>query len=333
MRFPISLTWQLSKYLIKKKLAREKHFPLVLMLEPLHACNLSCVGCGRIREYKSTISSKLSLEECIQAVDECEAPVVSLCGGEPLMYPQIDALVQEIINRKRHIYLCSNGVLIPKLIQRFQPNPYLMFNIHLDGTQEYHDKIVNQEGVFEKAIHSIKMLKKAGFQVCTNTTVYRDTNTDDVIRLFSLLTGLNIDGILISPAYGFEECDPSIFLDQNEIKEKFKRIDESSRKFPWYSTPIYRDFLKGDKDLECSFWANVTRNLLGWKAPCYLITDGYFSSYNDFKEEVQWENYGPGKDKRCTNCMSHVGFEATVALGPQNTLLDTIKLISWNLFS
>ncbi|MDH4129853.1 MAG: adenosyl-hopene transferase HpnH [Spirochaetota bacterium] len=332
MRFPFALTYQLSKYLVKKKLKGEKIFPLVLMLEPLHACNLECIGCGRIREYKDVINEKLTLEECLNAVDECNAPVVSICGGEPLMYSQIGELVEEIVKRKKHVYLCTNGILLAKTLNKFKPSNYLSINIHIDGTKETHDLIVDKNGVYDKAIEAIKLAKNAGFLVCTNTTIYKETDINDTIRLFDVLDNLNIDGILVSPAYEYEVIPEKIFLNKQEIHDKFKIIDSYTKNYRFYSTPIYMKFLRGEKKLDCTPWGNVTRNVKGWKAPCYLITDKHFNNFNAFTNEVQWDKYGPGRDPRCANCMVHSGFEASVALGKNNSFSEFLQLAKWNMF-
>lgn len=330
MRFPLILTYHMSKYLMTKKMVGQKRFPLVLMLEPLHACNLACVGCGRIREYEETIDRKMSLEESLKAVDDCGAPVVSICGGEPLMHPDIIEMTNEIIKRKRHIYFCTNGIMLPRMIDKFTPSDYLYFNIHIDGTEEIHDLIADKKGTYQKAIDAVKACKDKGFKVCTNTTVYNETDVNDVLELFETLTDMDIDGILVSPGYEYESVDEKThFLNKQEIHDKFKIIDEHSHKYKFYSTPIYMKFLRGEKELECTPWGNVTYNTSGWKAPCYLITDGHYDDYNEFMEKVDWESFGPGKDPRCTNCMVHSGFEATVARGVNNTFSETLELAKW----
>ncbi len=332
MRFPFLLTYNLISYILKNKLKNNKIYSLVLMLEPLHSCNLSCSGCGRIIEYKDSMSEMLSLDKCFESVDQCNAPLISICGGEPLMYPQINDLVDGIIKRKKHIYLCTNGILLKKMINEFKVSPYLYFNVHIDGTEEIHDRITNHKGAYKKAIEAIYTAKKRGFIVCTNTTIYRDSKVDEIVKLFDKLRDLKVDGIIISPAYAFQSLDPSIFLNRQEIYSKFKELDKKSKNVKYYSSPIYRDFLKGEKRLNCTPWGNVTRNVKGWKAPCYLITDKHYNSWNDFIATVKWDNFGTNKDKRCINCMVHSGFESTVAIGTNINTGDIIKLIKWHLF-
>src|SRR3989442_14882301 len=183
MRFPLTLTTTMAGYIAKKKITREPRFPLVLMLEPLHACNLTCTGCGRIREYKQTIKEKLTVAECLASVDECGAPIVSICGGEPMIYPEIGELVRAILKRRKNIYLCTNGMFIEKRLHEFKPTSRFFFNVHLDGLEETHDLAVEREGVFQAAVAGIKAAKKAGFLVCTNTTIYKETNLNEIHEL------------------------------------------------------------------------------------------------------------------------------------------------------
>src|SRR5581483_9913710 len=229
MRFPLSMTTSMVGYIAKKRLSGQKRFPLVLMLEPLHACNLTCTGCGRIREYESTIKQKLTVAECVGAVDECGAPTVSICGGEPLIYPEIGRLAREILQRRKHIILCSNGMFIAKRLREFKPTSRFFFNVHLDGLRETHDKAVEREGVFDAAVEGIQAAKAKGFLVCTNTTVYKDTNLAELDELYAYLTKLGVDGFMLSPAYGYvavHKTNPNgaaeIFLTRDDIRAKFK---------------------------------------------------------------------------------------------------------------
>src|SRR6476660_9117479 len=237
MRFPLSLTTNMAAYLARKTIAREKRFPLVLMLEPLHACNLTCTGCGRIREYSQTIKEKLSVEECLASVDEAGAPIVSICGGEPMIYPEIGPLVRGILKRRKHIYLCTNGMFIKRKLHEFKPTSRFFFNVHLDGLEETHDRAVERAGVFKAAVEGIKAAKQAGFLVCTNTTVFKDTNMDELDALYAYLTKLGVDGFMLSPAYGYaavHQTNPQgaaeIFLTREDIRVKFKEAKRLFRK-------------------------------------------------------------------------------------------------------
>jgi hopanoid biosynthesis associated radical SAM protein HpnH len=307
-----------------------KRFPLVLMLEPLHTCNLTCTGCGRIREYESTITQKLSLAQCLKASEECGAPIVSICGGEPLLYPEIGALVAELVARNKTIYLCTNGMFIKKRLKDFKPNDTLFFNVHLDGMEKNHDIAVEREGVFREAIEGVKLAKAAGFKVCTNTTVYKETDMNEIEELFEYLTQFNVDGHMISPAYGYSAVnDREIFMTRDDIYEKFKDVDKLAKRFPLNSTPTYLEFLQGKRDYPCTAWGNPTYNVKGWKGPCYLITDGHYQTFEELMTKTQWESYGAGNDPRCDHCMVHCGFEPSAALGINSKFGDTFKLMSW----
>jgi len=330
MRISPSLGFSLSKYLIKNRLLARKKFPLVLMLEVTHLCNLACEGCGRILEYNNTMHEMLSVEECLHALDECPAPVVSVTGGEPLMHPEIEKILYGILQKKRHIYLCTNGILLANVIEKLRPSKYLNINVHLDGMATTHDKIAG-EGVFEQAVNAIRKAKKAGFNVCTNTTIYRDTNEEELRELFAFLESLGVGGMLISPGYSFEENENEIFLCQNEIQERFGFIYGLSKKYKILNSPLYLKFLKGERTLKCTPWGNPTRNYMGWKSPCYLITNTHYKTFDEYIKQTDWEKYKNGKDPRCRNCMMHCGFEPTAVLEGGKRLSDLIELAKWNL--
>ena len=369
MRFPLSMTAGMAQYIFKNKMRPKpewqksaapkpdlsnpfrilpaqlaeggsraphpminKRFPIVLMLEPLHACNLTCTGCGRIREYESTITQRLPLEECLAAVDECGAPMVSICGGEPMMYPQIGELVAGILERNKNIYLCTNGMFIVKRLHEFNPDRRFFFNVHLDGLEKTHDICVEKEGVFREAIEGIKAAKAAGFMVCTNTTIYSETDMKEIEALFEYLQQFDVDGHQLSPAYGYSAVnDREIFMTRDDIHEKFKDVDTLFKRFRLNQTPMYLEFLKGDRDLPCTAWGNPTYNIKGWKGPCYLITDGHYKTFEALMTETPWDNYGHGNDPRCEHCMVHCGYEPSAALGINARLADSFKMLTWAL--
>ncbi len=338
MRFPLSLTTTMVGYIAKKKITRVPKFPLVLMLEPLHACNLTCTGCGRIREYEDTIKSKLSVEDCLASVDEAGAPIVSICGGEPMIYPEIGRLVREILKKRKHIYLCTNGMFIKKKLHEFKPTSRFFFNVHLDGMRETHDIAVEREGVFDLAVEGIKAAKAAGHLVCTNTTIYKETNLDEIDALFAYLTKLGVDGFMLAPAYGYKavhDTNPDgaaeIFMTRDDIRAKFKEAKKLFTKYRMASSPIYLEFLAGERELSCTAWGNPTRNVKGWKGPCYLITDQHHASFADLMNNTPWEKYGYGKDERCENCMVHCGYEPSAALGVNSRFGDSLKMLMWQL--
>ena len=326
------MTTNMAGYLTRKGLSGDKKFPLVMMLEPLHACNLTCTGCGRIREYKSTINEILTVEECMAAVDDCGAPIVSICGGEPLIYPEIGRLASEILARKKHIYLCTNGMFIRKRLADFKPTSRLFFNVHLDGLEKTHDICVERDGVFREAIEGIKVAKAAGFLVTSNTTIYKETDIEEIAELFAYLQTLGVDGHMLSPAYSYGAVmTKEIFMSRAEIREKFQQASALLERYNIVTSPIYMEFLRGERELMCTAWGNPTYNPRGWKGPCYLITDEHHKTFRELIDKTPWEKYGKGRDPRCEDCMVHAGYEASAVLGGNKKFGDTWKMLTWTL--
>jgi len=331
MRFPLRLTYDLARYIAGNRLRKIDRFPLVLMLEPTHLCNLACSGCGRIREYADTINRMMSLEECLRSVDECPAPIVTITGGEPLLYPEISELVANILVRGKHIQFCTNALLLKEFLPQLPAHKNLTLNIHLDGLEDTHDRILAHTGAFRIALDAIAEAKRLGFRVCTNTTIFRDTDLIEIELLFSKLTELGVDGILVAPGFDYGTGGEEIFLIKRDIELKFQEIYKMRQRFHFWSTPMYLRFLKGEKSLQCTPWGNPTRNPLGWKAPCYLITDAHYPTYREMMENTEWERYGVGRDQRCSQCMMHCGFEPTVVNEITKSWRDMMEMAIWNL--
>ncbi len=328
----------MTSYLLRKKLAGEKRFPLVLMLEPLHACNLSCMGCGRIREYAETMHRRLSIEQCLTAVEECGAPIVSVCGGEPLIYPEIEILLESLVLQRKHVYLCTNGVLLEKKLRGLRPSSRLFINVHLDGMEGTHDRLVERPGVFAAAVRGILDAKVAGFQVCTNTTIYKGTDMHEIAVLFDYLYELGVDGFMISPAFGYASVNASdpqnaatIFMTREEVHKKFRSARTLLRRFRLTASPIYMEFLCGERDLDCAAWANPTYNVQGWRGPCYLLGDAHYSSYRELVQATDWNHFGHGGDDRCRHCLVHCGFEPAAVLTAQKGLRDVVRMAMWQM--
>ena len=333
MKFPLGMTTKLSKYIAVKRMRGVDKFPLVMMLEPLHACNLTCTGCGRIREYKETITEQITVEQCLKAVDECGSPIVSICGGEPMIYRPLGQLVKEILDRGKHIYLCTHGMFIQKRLKEFKPTSQFFFNVHLDGMEATHDLCVERKGVFRQAIDGIRAAKDAGFMVCTNTTIYKQTDLKEIAELFEYLQVFGVDGHTIAPSYSYAAVqNKEIFMSRQEIHAKFRQATQILEQYALMTSPIYLDYLRGEReDLQCTAWGNPTYNPRGWKSPCYLITDGHHATFKDFIEKTNWEKYGRGRDPRCEHCMVHVGYEPSAVLGANRRLRDTWRLLKWQL--
>ncbi|MFZ0889964.1 MAG: adenosyl-hopene transferase HpnH [Candidatus Binataceae bacterium] len=327
MRMPLRLMIDLARYMRRKKRAGEKYFPLVLMLEPLHACNLACIGCGRIVEYKDTIRDQIPLDEALACAEEAGAPIVSICGGEPLMYKHIVPLSKGLIEQRRHVQICTNALLLERFVKQVAPNPYLSFNVHIDGMRETHDRVVDRNGVFDTCVRMIKMLKAKGYRVQTNTTVFRETSAEEIEELTRMLADLRVDGMLLTPGYHYQMLENDIYLRKEEMPYKFRRVMELAEDYKIINTPIYLQYLIGERELLCSPWTTVTRNPQGWKGPCYLITNGHYSSLKQLHEATDWEFYRTKQDFRCRDCKLHSGFEGTVALDFGKNLKDTWAMV------
>ncbi len=328
MRYPLALNASMTTYLVKQRLAGRTRYPIVLMLEPTELCNVACEGCGRIREYESTIKDRLTVEECLAAVDACGVPVVSICGGEPLIYKDIAPLVEGIVARKKHIYLCTNALLMKRTLPKLKPSSYFSWSVHLDGMEATHDRILARKGTFRIAVEAIQEAKAAGFRVCTNTTVFKDTDPDEVLELMRFLRTLGVDGNLVSPAFEYTALKGvDIFDTKAVIREKFRRIAPHVGDFPLENTPLYMEYLEGKREYNCTPWGNVTFNPSGWKGPCYLITDAHYPTFDDLMAKTDWDRYEHRRDERCRNCMVHCSVEPTVVR--EMGLAELSKMIRW----
>ncbi len=323
---------RMGAYLFTQKyIKRNEKFPLIVELEPLYACNLKCNGCGKIQQPANLLRQRMPVERAIAAMEECGAPMVSIAGGEPLMHPQIDDMVNELVKRKKYVYLCTNAELVRKRFDKFdfKPSPYFSFAIHIDGLQERHDESVAKEGVFDEAVAAIKFLKDKGFRVTTNSTFF---NTDTPQTIIDVLNFLNdevkVDSMMISPAYAYEKApDQDHFLGVTETRELFKKAFANGNRKKWRlnHSPLFLDFLEGKEDYECTAWGIPSYSLLGWQRPCYLMDDGYARTYKDLIEKTDWSKYGRGRDERCNNCMAHCGYEPTAVLATLGSLKQGIR--------
>jgi hopanoid biosynthesis associated radical SAM protein HpnH len=315
MNIPFFKEMRIGAYVLKQKLLGRKRYPLVLMLEPLFRCNLACAGCGKIDYPDPILNRRLSVEECLQAVDECGAPMVAIPGGEPLIHRDIGEIVKGIVARRKFVSLCTNALLLEKKLDLFEPSPYLFFSVHLDGLKEHHDRSVSQEGVFERALSAIKAAKARGFTVNVNATIFDGHSAADVAAFLDLTEKLGV-GVSISPGYAYERApDQDHFLSRRKTKELFRRIFEFGRGKRWnllHST-LYLDFLAGNQSFHCTPWGMPTRNIFGWQKPCYLLGEGYVKTFQELMETTDWDAYGTGRYEKCANCMAHCGYEPTAA--------------------
>jgi len=331
MRMPLHITTDMIQHQIKNALKGNKRYPFVLMLEPLYTCNLACIGCA-VERHTGKLKDRLPLETCLEAAELCGAPAVSICGGEPTVYPELPELIEGLIDRKRHIYLCTNALLMDtKVFGKIPPHKRLTVNVHLDGMRETHDYVCDREGVFDKAVEMIQEAKALGYHVITNTTVFKETDIDEVEELCDYLAGLGIDGMLISPGYQYESVERDIFLTRKDIQEKFQRVLEISDRYRFQSTPMFLEFAAGMRDYDCSPWSTVTFTPKGWKGPCYLIGKKHTFDWNEFWNETDWEYWESRQDTLCQNCAMHSGFEASVVRELPKNPKDMLRLAAWNL--
>lgn len=327
---------RIGAYLVKQKLLGRKRYPLVLMLEPLFRCNLACAGCGKIDFPAPILNRRLSAKECLDAVDECGAPVVALPGGEPLIHKEIGEIVAGIVKRKKFVSLCTNALLLEKKLDLFEPSPFLQFSVHLDGLEKHHDKAVCQDGVFEKAIAAIKAAKDRGFIVNVNCTVFDGYPADELADYLDYCTNELGVGISMSPGFAYERApDQTNFLNRRKTKnffrDLFKLEKERGSKWALTHSSLYLDFLAGNQEYECTPWGNPTRNVFGWQKPCYLLGEGYVSTFKELMEETQWDDYGTGNYEKCGDCMAHCGYEPTAADDAIGNPLKLFKIPRFNL--
>ena len=315
MSIPLVQQARVGAYIIGKRLRGQQRYPLVLMLEPLFRCNLACPGCGKIDYEDHILDRRLSVEECLAAVDECGAPIVSIPGGEPLLHKDIRAIVEGIIVRKRFVYLCTNGLLLLKRLDQFKPTPYLTFSVHLDGLKEEHDQAVNQAGTFDRAVAAIREARRRGFRVNVNCTLFDQMSPERVAAFFDFCTNeLDVEGITVSPGYAYERApDQAHFLNRAKTKEMFREIfrRRNGAKWRFSQSSLFLDFLAGNRAYRCTPWGNPTRNIFGWQRPCYLISEGYADSFQSLMEDTDWDSYGTGNYEKCADCMVHCGYEPT----------------------
>ena len=331
MRFPIHITTDMIQHQFRNAVRGNRRYPFVLMLEPLYTCNLACIGCATER-HTGRIQDRLPLERCLEAVETSRAPVVSICGGEPTIYPELPELVAGIIARRRHIYLCTNALLLDRKVYGvIPPHKRLMINVHLDGMRETHDRVCDAPGTFDRAIAMIEEGRRLGHHLMANMTIFKETDVAEVEELCDLLTGLGVEGMLVSPGYHYESVDRDIFLTRSEIQAKFRRILAISKKYRLTSTPMFLEFAAGLRDYPCSPWSTVTFTPRGWKGPCYLIGKTYTFSWDEFWNGTDWPYWESRQDDLCQNCAMHSGFEASVVRELPKHPGDMMRLAAWNL--
>jgi hopanoid biosynthesis associated radical SAM protein HpnH len=329
MAIPLRQRMKLGAYLARQQLARRKQFPLIVELEPLFACNLECAGCGKIQYPTEVLRRRVSVEDAVAAMEESGAPMVSIAGGEPLLHPDIGRMVAELVERKRFVYLCTNGVLLQRKIDQFTPSPYFSFVVHVDGLRERHDETVCREGVFDECVEAIKLAKSRGFRVTTNSTFFNTDSPQTIREVLDFLNDdLEVDGMMVSPGYAYEKAPDQVhFLGAEQTRRLFRDAFADGRRKRWRlnHTPLFLDFLEGKQDYECTAWGIPSYSVFGWQRPCYLMADGYAKTYRELVDTTDWSRYGRGRDPRCANCMAHCGYEPTAVIATTKSLRESLR--------
>ncbi|UEP23944.1 adenosyl-hopene transferase HpnH [Burkholderia ambifaria] len=330
MSIPLLQQVRVGAYIMRQHLSGNKRYPLALMLEPLFRCNLACNGCGKIDYPDPILNQRLSVEECLGAVDECGAPIVSIAGGEPLLHKEMPEIVKGIMKRKKFVYLCTNALLMEKKMDDYEPNPYFVWSVHLDGDKEMHDHSVSQEGVYDKAVAAIKEAKRRGFRVNINCTLFNDAIPERVAKFFDTLEPIGVDGITVSPGYAYERApDQQHFLNRDKTKNLFREIlkrGEGGKRWSFSQSSLFLDFLAGNQTYKCTPWGNPARTVFGWQKPCYLVGEGYVKTFKELMEDTNWDNYGVGNYEKCADCMVHCGFEATAVMDTISHPLKALRV-------
>jgi hopanoid biosynthesis associated radical SAM protein HpnH len=337
MSIPLHQALRVGAYVVKQHLIGRKRYPLVLMLEPLFRCNLACAGCGKIDYPAEILNQRLSVAECLEAVDECGAPVVVIAGGEPLLHKEIDEVVRGVIARKKYVIVCTNALLLEKKMDLFKPNKFFSWSVHLDGDQEDHDRSVSQAGVYDRAVSAIARAKAAGFRTIINTTLFNNADPERVANFFDDVTAMGIDGISVSPGYAYERApDQQHFLTRKATKDLFRGIfsrekaktkaNPGRKKWQFNQSSLFLDFLAGNQTFHCTPWGNPTRTYFGWQRPCYLLGEGYTKTFKELMDTTDWDSYGTGNYEKCANCMVHSGYEATAVAASVRNPLKALKV-------
>ena len=331
MAVPLRQAVKVGAYVARQRLRHNQRFALVLQLEPLYQCNLACAGCGKIQHPTDILRRRLTVQQCIDAVEECGAPMVSIAGGEPLVHPKIDEIAQALVDRKRFVYLCTNALLLERNLDRFTPSPYFSWSVHIDGLRERHDASVCRDGVFDKAIAAIRAAKARGFRVTTNTTFFDMDSAHSIREVLDYLNDeVEVDSMQISPGYAYEKApDQEHWLQVERTHQLFREAFGEGRRRRWRlnHSPLFLDFLEGKVDFACTAWGIPSYSVLGWQKPCYLMSDGYVGSYRELLETTPWESYGRGRDPRCANCMAHCGYEPTAVLATMGSLKESLRAL------
>ncbi len=329
MSVPMKQVLRVGAYVVRQHLAGRKRYPLVLMLEPLFRCNLACSGCGKIDYPTEILNQRVSVADSLAAVDECGAPVVAIAGGEPLLHKEMPEIVRGILAKKKFVYLCTNALLLDKKMDQYEPHPYFSWDIHLDGDKAMHDSAVDQDGVYDRAVAAIKRAKERGFRLSINCTLFDGAQPERVAKFFDEVMAMGVDGIMTSPGYAYERApDQAHFLSRQKTKQLFRDILARGKGKGWRFTqsPLFMNFLAGNETYHCTPWGKPTRNVFGWQRPCYLLGEGYASTFQELMDTTDWDKYGTGNYEKCADCMVHSGYESTAVMDAVRSPIKTMMV-------
>ena len=313
MPVPVSQMARIGAYTFMKHLRGVKRYPLVLMLEPLFRCNLACAGCGKIDYPDEILNQRLSYEQCMESVDECGAPGVVIAGGEPLLHRDLPRIVEGCVEREKVTIVCTNALLLVKHIDRFTPSRFFSWSIHLDGDEAMHDHAVCQDGVFQKAVEAIRVAQAKGFRVQINCTLFQGAEPTRMAAFMDEMKTMGV-GVTLSPGYAYERApDQEHFLNRKKTKSFFREFFAlgKGKKWEFTQSDLFLNFLAGNETFECTPWSMPLRTVFGWQKPCYLLGEGYVSTFKELMEDTKWDDYGVGNYEKCADCMVHCGFEGT----------------------
>lgn len=333
MRYPLNLVLDSAKHLAACKWHGQRKFALVLTLDPVGGERYARPGNpaedadGNPLEEMEQMPT---VEQCLQALRECGAPVVRIRGGEPLEYPQIGQLARAILAERKYLFVCTDGALIRQRLHVIAPETNFFWNVRLNGTEAVHARITGKAGLFAAALDGIRAAKNAGFQVVVTTVVCPRTDVGDVEALYEQLDALHVDGYLWSPDYGAKNiCKNSSAAFHQQMRQRFCEMSEKLSEYNVLNSPVYLEYLRGERELDCCVWGSPEYGPRGWVAPCSVLNHGFVASYKTLLENTVWENYGRGLNPSCETCMCDSGYETAAILGTNAKTGDWWKMLSW----
>ena len=295
MAVPLNQALRVGAYVVKQHLLGRKRYPLVLMLEPLFRCNLACAGCGKIDYPAEILNQRLSVAECMEAIDECGAPVVVIAGGEPLLHQEIEQIVEGAIARKKFVIVCTNALLLEKKMHLFKPSKWFSWSVHLDGAREEHDISVCQDRRLRPRRGGDRRGQAARLPHHHQRHAVQQRGAGEGGGVLRRRDGdgrgrdLRLARLCLRAGAG-PAAFPQPPQDQGAVPRHLRRGKGQDRKWAFNQSSMFLDFLAGNQTFHCTPWGNPTRTYFGWQRPCYLLGEGYAKT---FKELMEDDRLGP----------------------------------------